>query len=103
MVVKGFGSFGISERKARTGRNPRTGETLQIPASKSVSFKAAKALKDAVNYFDLCFGWGAVIGWPPFFMINPARRNLYGRHSGRPLRPNQTAAYDQIMGSHGLR
>lgn len=49
MVVKGFGSFGISERKARTGRNPRTGEALQIPASKSVSFKAAKALKDAVN------------------------------------------------------
>ncbi len=49
MVVKGFGSFSISARKARTGRNPRTGETLQIPASKSVSFKAAKALKDAVN------------------------------------------------------
>lgn len=49
MVVKGFGSFSISERKARTGRNPRTGEALEIPASKSVSFKAAKALKDAVN------------------------------------------------------
>ena len=49
LVVKGFGSFGISERKARTGRNPRTGEPLDIPASKSVSFKPAKALKDAVN------------------------------------------------------
>ena len=49
MVVKGFGSFSISERKARTGRNPRSGEPLQIPASNSVSFKAAKALKDAIN------------------------------------------------------
>ena len=49
MVIKGFGSFSISERQARTGRNPRTGEPLEIPASKSVSFKAAKALKDAVN------------------------------------------------------
>lgn len=49
MVVKGFGSFSISERQARTGRNPRTGEPLNIPASKAVSFKASKALKDAVN------------------------------------------------------
>ena len=49
MVVKGFGSFSISERQARTGRNPRTGEPLEIAASKSVSFKAAKALKEAVN------------------------------------------------------
>ena len=49
MVVKGFGSFSVTQRQARTGRNPRTGEPLQIAASKSVSFKASKALKDAVN------------------------------------------------------
>lgn len=45
----GFGSFAISERAARTGRNPQTGASIQIAASKSVSFKAGKALKDAVN------------------------------------------------------
>ena len=45
----GFGTFKISERAARTGRNPQTGETIQIAASKSPSFKAGKALKDAVN------------------------------------------------------
>ncbi|MBT8438174.1 MAG: HU family DNA-binding protein [Gammaproteobacteria bacterium] len=45
----GFGTFKISERAARTGRNPQTGETIQIKASKSPAFKAGKALKDAVN------------------------------------------------------
>lgn len=45
----GFGSFNVSERAARTGRNPQTGAVIQIAASKSVSFKAGKALKDAVN------------------------------------------------------
>lgn len=45
----GFGTFKISERAARTGRNPQTGETIQIAASKTPSFKAGKALKDAVN------------------------------------------------------
>jgi len=45
----GFGSFLVRERSARTGRNPRTGETIQIKASKNPSFKAGKALKDAVN------------------------------------------------------
>lgn len=44
-----FGSFSISERAAREGRNPATGDTIQIPASKNVRFKAGKALKDAVN------------------------------------------------------
>ena len=47
--ITGFGSFGVSERAARTGRNPQTGETLQIAASKAPKFKAGKALKDAVN------------------------------------------------------
>lgn len=46
----GFGTFSVSERKARTGRNPRTGEEIQIAASKVPSFKAGKGLKDAVNY-----------------------------------------------------
>ncbi len=45
----GFGTFSISERAARTGRNPRTGETIQIKAAKLPKFKAGKALKDAVN------------------------------------------------------
>lgn len=45
----GFGTFLVRERSARTGRNPRTGETINIAASKAPSFKAGKALKDAVN------------------------------------------------------
>ena len=45
----GFGTFEVSERAARTGRNPQTGETMQIAASKSPKFKAGKALKDAIN------------------------------------------------------
>ena len=49
VVLVGFGSFEVGSRSARTGRNPRTGETINIPASKSPKFKAGKALKDAVN------------------------------------------------------
>ena len=45
----GFGSFEIHERAARTGKNPRTGESVTIPASSTPVFKAGKALKDAVN------------------------------------------------------
>ena len=44
----GFGSFSISSRAARTGRNPQTGATIQIGASKSVGFKAGKALKESL-------------------------------------------------------
>lgn len=45
----GFGTFGVSERAAREGRNPRTGETVKIAARKAVTFKPGTALKDAVN------------------------------------------------------
>lgn len=45
----GFGTFSVKDRAARTGRNPQTGKAIQIPASKAPSFKAGKALKDAVN------------------------------------------------------
>ena len=45
----GFGTFEVSERAAREGRNPQTGETMTIAASKSPKFKAGKALKDLVN------------------------------------------------------
>ena len=45
----GFGTFSTSQRKASTGRNPRTGEPMQIPASTQAKFKAGKGLKDAVN------------------------------------------------------
>ncbi len=47
--IVGFGTFLVRDRAARTGRNPKTGETIQIAASKSPAFKAGKALKDAVN------------------------------------------------------
>ncbi len=45
----GFGTFEISERAAREGRNPQTGETMQIAASRNPKFKAGKALKDQLN------------------------------------------------------
>ncbi len=45
----GFGTFYVGERAARTGRNPRTGKTLQINAAKSPKFRAGKGLKDACN------------------------------------------------------
>ena len=47
--IAGFGTFGTRSRPARTGRNPRTGEPVSISASTSPTFKAGKALKDAVN------------------------------------------------------
>jgi len=49
VTLIGFGTFLVRERKARTGRNPRTGETIQIKAANNPAFKAGKALKDAVN------------------------------------------------------
>ena len=45
----GFGTFSVSDRAARTGRNPRTGETINIAATRVPKFKAGKGLKDAVN------------------------------------------------------
>ena len=47
--ITGFGTFSVSHRAATTGRNPRTGESIQIPASKRPKFTVGKALKDAVN------------------------------------------------------
>ena len=47
--VIGFGTFEVKERAARMGRNPRTGQNIEIPASRNPVFKAGKALKDAVN------------------------------------------------------
>ena len=47
--ITGFGTFEAKRRKARTGRNPRTGQTIQIPATKSPTFRAGKGLKDAVK------------------------------------------------------
>jgi len=49
LTLVGFGTFSVGERSARTGRNPRTGETINIAASKNAKFKAGKALKDALN------------------------------------------------------
>ena len=47
--IAGFGTFAARNRPARTGPNPRTGETISISASRTPSFKAGKALRDAVN------------------------------------------------------
>lgn len=47
--IPGFGTFETGIRNARTGRNPQTGETMEIPASKTAKFKAGTALKNAVN------------------------------------------------------
>ncbi|MDH3665045.1 MAG: HU family DNA-binding protein, partial [Alphaproteobacteria bacterium] len=47
--LPGVGNFEVAARSARQGRNPQTGETMDIPACKAVKFKAGKALKDAVN------------------------------------------------------
>jgi len=49
VTLVGFGTFSVRKRKARTGRNPRTGEEIKINASKVPGFKAGKALKDAIN------------------------------------------------------
>jgi DNA-binding protein HU-beta len=49
VTLSGFGTFAVKTRAARTGRNPRTGEAIQISASKVPGFKAGKGLKDAVN------------------------------------------------------
>ncbi len=47
--LRGFGSFSVKEREARTGRNPRTGETVEVEAKKLPAFKAGKALRDKLN------------------------------------------------------
>ncbi|WP_394133406.1 HU family DNA-binding protein [Marinobacter nauticus] len=49
VTLIGFGTFNIRSREARSGRNPQTGASIQIPASKTVGFKAGKALKDAIR------------------------------------------------------
>ena len=47
--ISGFGTFSVSSRQARTGRNPKTGESIEISASRSAKFKAGKQLKDSLN------------------------------------------------------
>ena len=49
VTLVGFGTFSVRKRAARTGRNPKTGETIKIKASKAPGFKPGKALKDALN------------------------------------------------------
>ncbi len=49
VTLVGFGTFEVRSRAARSGRNPKTGEAITIPASKAPAFKVGKALKDAVN------------------------------------------------------
>ncbi len=47
--ISGFGTFSVSTRTARTGRNPKTGESIEISASRAAKFKAGKTLKDSIN------------------------------------------------------
>jgi DNA-binding protein HU-beta len=47
--ISGFGTFSVSTRKARTGRNPKTGESIEIAASRAAKFKPGKTLKDEIN------------------------------------------------------
>lgn len=49
LTLTGFGTFEVQERKARTGRNPRTGQEIKIPASKVVKFRPGKLLKDSIK------------------------------------------------------
>lgn len=49
LTLTGFGTFAVEKRKARKGRNPRTGTTINIPASKVVKFRSGKSLKEAVK------------------------------------------------------
>lgn len=49
VAIPGFGTYKVAERAARTCRNPKTGETINVPASKSVSFKVSKALNEKLN------------------------------------------------------
>lgn len=49
VAIAGFGTFSVAQRKARKGRNPRTGDVIEIEAAKIPKFKAGKSLKDAVN------------------------------------------------------
>ena len=49
VIISGFGTFSVSVRKARSGRNPKTGESIQISASRSAKFKPGKQLKDSLN------------------------------------------------------
>lgn len=49
VALVGFGTFSVKDRAARTGRNPQTGKTIEIPAARVPGFKAGKGLKDAVN------------------------------------------------------
>jgi DNA-binding protein HU-beta len=50
--ISGFGTFSVSARQARTGRNPKTGESIEISASRSAKFKPGKQLKDSLNASD---------------------------------------------------
>lgn len=47
--ISGFGTFSVSQRKARTGRNPKTGETIQIASSRAAKFKVGKSLKESLS------------------------------------------------------
>jgi len=49
LTLTGFGTFEVQQRKARTGRNPRTGQEIQIPANKVVKFRPGKLLKDSIK------------------------------------------------------
>ena len=75
MTLVNFGTFTISKRKARMGRNPRTGEALKIPAARIPKFSAGKELKAAVK--------PAADGWT----------EAHGKHGGPATRPRRKAGF----------
>ena len=81
VVLVGFGTFSVKDRAARTGRNPQTGAPIQIAAAKIPSFKAGKALKDAVNSESiLSFCLSAVSGNRQYIrLLSPYKAHLMMR------------------------
>mgnify|MGYP000270120403 CR=1 FL=1 len=78
LTLTGFGTFVVETRKERQGRNPRTGETLTIPACKMVKFRPGKMLKDALD-FDL---FSAASSW------SPGPPSPGPGHAGKRITPN---------------
>ena len=69
----GFGTFEVRERAEKSARNPRTGETMTVPATKVPAFKAGAALKAAVKLLNFCKKLGSPTSAPCFLITNSAR------------------------------
>src|SRR3979409_167912 len=85
--IRGFGSFGLNYRPPRTGRNPKTGEKVQVPRKYVPHFKAGKELRERGDYHE---GWGRFLSRsfkrradaPPFFYVKSFHHGGHGGHGG---------------------